>query len=491
MEELTFIWAQVTNTSHGRTSKGGLIMKCSYKILDDGTACIINGGSLEGNEIVSNSIIIPDTIDGYVVTQIGERVFDSIQTLKKKQESYYGIRRGYTLALPRGLKKICREAFYDCDGIKEFILPTGLETIEEYAFTRCGGIQSINIPESVLSISEGVFALCSDLEAINVQPGNEIYTSVDGVLYNKKTKALLAYPAAKQGPFSIPNGIQIISAEAFTRSVCPEIIIPDSVVEIGDLAFSYKFRSFTIRLNSESSKLQKIGANIFQLGNGTYPRDFGSPISFTIPASVTEISANPFSGMYIDNIEVSRNNSSFVVHDGVLYTADMNKLIAYPRCKTTRSYYIPNSVKIIGAAAFELCRDLTAVYLPDGLEVIEEKAFSECDGIKSIKLPSSIKRIEERAFQNVSLSEIDIPEKTEYIGKLAFDGSIKSDGPLKVTVRGKETVIHAAAFRAYHGMNTMQVIPNSSAEQYAKSENVSYSYLDGSGNEKDPFAWLS
>lgn len=38
---------------------------------------------------------------------------------------------------------------------------------------------------------------------------------------------------------------------------------------------------------------------------------------------------------------------------------------------------------------------------------------------------------------------------------------------------------------------TMQVIPNSSAEQYAKSENVSYSYLDGSGNEKDPFAWLS
>ena len=48
-----------------------------------------------------------------------------------------------------------------------------------------------------------------------VAPGNETYTSVDGVLYDAQLKTLAAYPGARKGDYSIPEGVSNIGVTAF------------------------------------------------------------------------------------------------------------------------------------------------------------------------------------------------------------------------------------------------------------------------------------
>ncbi len=56
------------------------------------------------------------------------------------------------------------------------------------------------------------------LTAINVDKNNAVYSSVDGVLFNKKKTELIAYPNAKKdADYTIPDGVKTLSEFAFYR----------------------------------------------------------------------------------------------------------------------------------------------------------------------------------------------------------------------------------------------------------------------------------
>jgi len=70
----------------------------------------------------------------------------------------------------------------------------------------CEMLVSVTIPNSVISIGEGAFGGCTRLSAINVDPSNNAYSSLNGVLYNKNKTVLIHYPVEKTGStFTIPN----------------------------------------------------------------------------------------------------------------------------------------------------------------------------------------------------------------------------------------------------------------------------------------------
>ena len=82
---------------------------------------------------------------------------------------------------------------------------------------------------------------------------------------------------------------------------------------------------------------------------------------------------------------------------------------------------IPDTVTVIGPAAFKDCLGLKKVIFPDGLKSIEQRAFSNCTQLESASLPHALTKIGDGAFEMcASLSSVSIDSATIHAG--AFRG---------------------------------------------------------------------
>ena len=71
-----------------------------------------------------------------------------------------------------------------------------------------------------------------------------------------------------------------------------------------------------------------------------------------------------------------------------------------------RTVWMPDSVKVVGAKAFENCPNLKAVRFSKNLECIRLSAFNNCTALRSVELPGTLKRIESWAFSGTGIDEI-------------------------------------------------------------------------------------
>ncbi|MDL2241920.1 Ig-like domain-containing protein, partial [Bacteroidales bacterium OttesenSCG-928-L03] len=118
-----------------------------------------------------------------------------------------------------------------------YTIPSSVATIKSYAFENCIELISITIPSSVTNIEEGVFDNCSGLSSILVDAGNSLFSSQNGVLFNKSKTQLILHPIAKKGNYTIPNSVTKISEKAFASCSLSSITIPGSVTSIEIKAF--------------------------------------------------------------------------------------------------------------------------------------------------------------------------------------------------------------------------------------------------------------
>ena len=146
----------------------------------------------------------------------------------------------------------------------------------------------------------------------------------------------------------------------------------------------------------------------------------------TIPSSVTRISSLAFDFcMSLSSIHVDNGNTKYKDVEGVLFTADGEELLCYPRAKTGAAYNVPDGVKRIGNYSSQGRTELESVTLPESVEYIGEYSFSACPKLKNINLPNTITEIGGAAFQNCEVLEgIVLPEKLKNISAYAFEGCI-------------------------------------------------------------------
>ena len=83
------------------------------------------------------------------------------------------------------------------------------------------------------------FSNCLALETIEVEEGNAALQSINGVLFDKKNSALLAYPAASNPKaYKVPDGVKILASSAFNNcSNLTSIEMPLGLKSIGYGAF--------------------------------------------------------------------------------------------------------------------------------------------------------------------------------------------------------------------------------------------------------------
>lgn len=144
-----------------------------------------------------------------------------------------------SVTIPGTVRAIGGWAFNGCAKLTSVSLPRALEHVGDQVFERCLSLETVEIPETVTKIGWGCFIDCSQLRKIVVDARNPNYTSIDGVLYDKKATVLMACPGAKKGVLQIPPSVKKIEGYAFAGcSQLERIVIPETANEIDDKAFA-------------------------------------------------------------------------------------------------------------------------------------------------------------------------------------------------------------------------------------------------------------
>ena len=107
------------------------------------------------------------------------------------------------------------------------------------AFYFCPDLTSVTIPDGVTSFGDWFFPGCNKLTSIIVDGANPIFSSLDGVLFNKEGTVLKAYPPGRQGAYVIPDGVTSVEGKAFYGcSGLTSVCISEEVASIEDGAFA-------------------------------------------------------------------------------------------------------------------------------------------------------------------------------------------------------------------------------------------------------------
>lgn len=243
----------------------------AYSENDDGTVTITGGN------IVTPKLEIPAELEGKKVSAIGMNAFTGNNVITD-------------LVIPEGVTTLNWYSFNTCKNLETVTLPDSLEFIDSWAFERCSKLKTINVPANVTRINGGAFAQNSSMTSITCDPANKNYVSVNGVLFTKDMKELVAYPGGIQGGYTVPATVNHIGDAAFYGALGL-----DSVTILGNLDF-IGFEAF-----AECSKLTDVAIRdgVNYVGYWAF-RGCNGIKSLTVPQSVTNIGNQAFGFAYAD-----------------------------------------------------------------------------------------------------------------------------------------------------------------------------------------------
>ena len=140
-----------------------------------------------------------------------------------------------------------------------------------------------------------------------------------------------------------------------------------------------------------------------------------------IPKSVESLMGCSFSNCCIQLNDVDEENPHFTSVDGVIYTKDLSKLVAFSSNYSYNDYVVLETTKVIGYGAF-MYSQIEHVELPLSLVSIEFGAFGGCS-IVSIDIPCRVQEIADRAFAFChNLKSITLPDGLRDIPDELFIG---------------------------------------------------------------------
>ena len=132
-------------------------------------------------------------------------------------------------------------AFHQSPNIKSVVIPETITTLDTALFILSNKLERIVLPAGLKSMDDTPFLTCYGLKEIVVHKDNEVYTSIDGVLFDKNKKTLIKYPDGKTDKkYIVPAGVETIADSAFNRAdYLREIVLPYGVKYVWDTNITY------------------------------------------------------------------------------------------------------------------------------------------------------------------------------------------------------------------------------------------------------------
>ena len=341
-----------------------------YTINEDGSATL----TAYKKEIKGN-IDIPNIVDEYAVTKIGDDIFNYATQLTG-------------ITIPEGITSIGARTFAFCSNLEWNIsFPQSLQEIGEKAFYGCEKITGdLNVLMTAgISYGKGVFMKCNLLTGdiqILMNMLNEDETVISESLFNGFS--------GLTGILVIPERITAIQNNAFygcSGITKIEFESNNNLTEIGDAAF-YQCSGLTGVLDVPDS-VTKIGQEAFYENTGL--------TGLELPSSLADLGSYAF--YHCTNIQGI-----------VTFSTDLSEIKEY---------------------TFYNCWNLERLVFDSsgtkGVKIIKQDAFFCCSKLKTIEFPNNLQEIEQKSFYQADLENIIFPDSLTKIGNSAFSYSNKLD----------------------------------------------------------------
>lgn len=400
-------------------------------------------------------------------------------------------------------------AFSGCSSLKSLKLPVSTTpfTIDDYTFEGCSSLRDVDLgnckilgtttKNSEYHFGGKVFAGCSSLRSVDFGESLEQIGLSSFLACNR----LL-------GPIVFPDSLKIIGDNAFdgctalddvtfneglerigyddtwcgsSFSGCDlhEIILPDSVKEVGNYCFRGNLHVGKIKFSANMTVIpdgfldnyaQDVAAYAAGKGSHTNVGDHGTMKTLVIPDNIKEIGYDAFDGCldleYLDLGKVEYiGKGAFSCHGLLLGElgmehASLKTVVMSPNLKeigtrpphteyngdrgdvgNTESAYagvfegqgdfeglvLPNTLEKVGKYAFVGCPAVKEFTMTENLKLVDDHAFDGCANLKKLTFADSAEtKFGEEVFKYcTSLTEADIPSWLEVVPVGMFSGCRK------------------------------------------------------------------
>ncbi len=344
----------------------------SYDILDE--EVIIRGCS----QSYCGDVVIPDTIDGYPVTEIDYSAFSGRDNIE-------------SVTIPDSVVVIGGSSFSNCSNLKKVVIGSGVREIGDSAFLNCYQLDDITVEsEKIVDIAAYAFSGIAYDEISNYE---------EGLLYIGK---YLIKASNDIEECIIKDGTLLIAAGAFDlASNLSDISIPESLIRICiDEAFSgndfvVPFSNTLYYKNADNweNGVLYIDTCLIKADSSVEEHDIkeGTTVisdyafcgcenlkTVSIPESVISVGKQAFNlSEDTYNHKLKINNNSINLEMIMPYAFAKSGVCELSNC---------NKLEYIGRYAFLMCEELESVYISDTVETIEDFAFMECVNLEYINV---------------------------------------------------------------------------------------------------------
>lgn len=372
------------------------------------------GGWLKVKEICESAFYMHDTYNrSYVLP-------NTIEVIRKYA---FALNEVYTITLPSSLKRVEYEAFYNTP-IAIVRIPASVEEIGEYAF---GGTW-----DTCPDCDDYVWARYP--QKYEVESGNQFYSAVDGLLYDKQQTKLLDYPdGLGNAIIHVPNTVKEFKGAGMPQKIYvnsktwyeldkgiePRFISrtyddydnlisgPTHIIYDGDTPLGPVNGDLII-----PEGVERIGENMF--AQYSYNSDWSYDLqSISLPKSLKAIGKGAFS----NNLGLTAVRiSDLTAWCNVSFASKESTPLAYAHHlflgeEEVKDLVIPNGVTSIGSFAFYGCSDLTSVTIPKSVTSIGSSSFEDCSSLKYVTVESETPlAISSGTFSNRANATLYVPQ---------------------------------------------------------------------------------
>ena len=139
-----------------------------------------------------------------------------------------------TLIIEEGITSVGAAFFYQCKKLTSVTMPASLKLINYEAFRSCKALETITIGPGVEKVMGRWATECDKFRYINVDPENEHFISIGGVLYTIDKKILVCFPEGLNTiEYVIPEGTVYTATDAlYHLRLVQSITIPTTLKDI-------------------------------------------------------------------------------------------------------------------------------------------------------------------------------------------------------------------------------------------------------------------
>ena len=263
-----------------------------------------------------------------------------------------------TYTVPEGVTEISAYAFEKAK-ITKVTFSATLKHIREYAFTKTT-LTDLTLPNSFETIGDSAFYEISSLKSIDL--GGTIKIGSSAFYHADHLTQVNLRPDLGR--------LTVIEGNGFFGVPLTTLTIPDSVTELGYLAFGY------------SRKLTKvhIGAGMRTFDPEAFDDDDGYgrfPLTFR---ELTVSAANPIYSADRNSLYAKRNDGSHLIRS---YNS-----------ATASEYSVRKGTVQIDEEAFSGHKKLVKIILPEGLKRVGQQAFYRSNSLVNVNFPESLEYVD-------------------------------------------------------------------------------------------------